>query len=255
MTKTLEIVYNEANLDFVELDNAKSAPVLSPPFKLGEAGAPPPLKRIEDRGNKVDFFREITSGQVTIKNEKGKPIFQNSDLSAFNDLEFLKRKAGSSRKFSDPGSLYNFIKRDTGQYFLGGVVSIKGNLVITQPLVIGPGGGGILLVEKDIEIKDRIEKSPGETLTLLSLEGKIKVSTSKTVEAGLVARKGLVELPYGVDLRGVLAAKKLSLEPGAGAAHRQLLWDPDFDITDSAVYERSFKASITAAWQHFVTGK
>ena len=253
MSKNFDMNYNKAIIEFVKLDESKSKTVY-PEFSPGEAGAPPPLKRLENRGQAVHFYEKLTAEALTIKNDQGQPLLVNTDLNGFVDLDFFKKKT-ERRAFTNQNSLVNFLKRDTNQYFLGGIVILKGDLVIEEPMEIGLGGGGILLVENNIEIRDRIQKSPGETLTLVALKGNIKVSTSRKIEAGLIARRGTIDLPYAVDIKGFVAAGTLILQPGSGVDMRQLEWDPDFDITDSTAYKRSFKASVADIWHHYVTGK
>jgi hypothetical protein len=73
------------------------------------------------------------------------------------------------------------------------------------------------------------------------------------VQAGLVALRGRISLPYEMNLNGFLAAKKLSVKSGLGAVNRELQWNPIFDPTDFEKYQRSFKASIVAKWHYNVS--
>ena len=137
--------------------------------------------------------------------------------------------------------------------FLGGVVYVAGDFQLQEPLEVLSGGGGLILVENKILIEAGIKCAPGEPLTLASLGGDVTLATSDMVQAGLVALRGRVSLPYEMNLNGFLAAQKLSIKAGSGAVNRELKWNSIFDPTDFKQYLRSFKASVVSKWHYNVS--
>jgi hypothetical protein len=242
--------YNEANLEFLKFPEELEKTAF-PKFEISDPRSPPSLERIEVNGVAAPFHQPLVSGVVTIKNDNGEVLFKSADLNAIEDLEFLKDKA---KLYANQDSLFSSVQISPSRISLGGVVYIDGSLLLEKPIEIAAGGGGILLVEKDIKIQGKISSSGGETLTLVSLQGNIELQTAQPVQAGLIALKGGISLPYKLDMEGILAAKKLSIQAGSGAVKREIKYNSTFDSTDTEIYKRSFKASVTDHWKFYVSG-
>jgi len=248
-SKVIDYPMNEVNLQYVELPNSHNRRAF-PSFETVSAGSPPELKRIQSKGSQVAFHQVLSSGEITIRNDRGIAVFENADLANFNDLGFFKDKA---RRFDDQNSFYKAFKRNS-KLSIGGVAYIEGDLSIEEPIFVDAGGSGLILVEKDIKLSSEIKKSLGETLTLVSLGGNISIKSAKKIEAGLIAMQGNIDLPYALDIQGFIASETLKISSGFTAVKRRLEWDQFFDITDTQHYERSFKASITSDWNFYVSG-
>lgn len=247
--------YNEAILEFLKLP-ASMKDELFPEFTPGAPGSPPGLARIAMDGKPASFLKLSPGDKVTIKNDQGDVIFENGVLGGLEDLEYLRAKG---RSYRGQTSLLNSIResKPSGtmgmKVFLGGVVYVAGDFQLQEPLEVLSGGGGLILVENKILIEAGIKCAPGEPLTLASLGGDVTLATSDMVQAGLVALRGRVSLPYEMNLNGFLAAQKLSIKAGSGAVNRELKWNSIFDPTDFKQYLRSFKASVVSKWHYNVS--
>jgi|GEM_PF-1460710 len=255
MSDVTKRAYNEANLEFLKLP-ASMEDELFPEFAPSDPNAPPGLQRLEIGGKPPTFLKLSQSDQVTLKNDQGEVLFKDGILGGMEDLEFLRTKG---RAYRGQTSLLNSVRESKPdaavglKVFFGGVVYVKGDFQLQEPLEILPGGGGLILVEDDIFIEAGIECSQGEPLSLVSLGGDVTLATADPVQAGLVALRGRINLPYAMRLTGFLAAQKLSLAAGSGTVDRELSWNAVFDPTDFEQYQRSFKASIVDKWQYNIS--
>ena len=208
------------------------------------------LTRIESGDKRVAISDPVTSRNITIKDSKSRLLFNRADLNQVSDLSFLRSKA---RIYEDQNALVKEVFSDAGDVGLSGVYYVQGDFVLDQPLKIRAGGGGMIIAENNLVINQSIQVAAKETLTLVSLNGDIKVRGGLRVEAGLVALNGTTSIPSDIDLEGFLATEQLDLK--AGASHKsEIQWNPDFDATNHETQQRSFKVWFNGKWKSFISG-
>ena len=138
---------------------------------------------------------------------------------------------------------------------LSGIALVKGDLRIHRDLKIRKDGGGIVLVEGNIILEKRIQSPGSDPLTLVSLAGNIQVKVQDKIEAGLVALQGRVSFGPKFHLRGILAAKELSIDPSPIPilpGNRTLSYNPRFDPTSSANATSALKIMTQERWRFTV---
>jgi hypothetical protein len=161
-------------------------------------------------------------------------------------------------------------------------VHVAGSLALERPLRLERGGGGMVLVDGDIRLAERLTSESLEPVTLVSLNGSIRVETAAPVDAALAALAGRIELGPAFDLRGALAAGELTVaraaeqapagqapagqapagqapagqapagQAPAGQAQRQLAYNEAFDPTSSASHTRNYRVMAWKRWRQFV---
>lgn len=108
----------------------------------------------------------------------------------------------------------------------------------------GIRGAGMVLARGDIEVTGYLSQGdPASTLTLVSLEGNVTVSTGELVQAHLVALAGTAFFPRGqVNILGGVAAGRLDLPSLVnGAEAKWLTYNPDLDPTTEAAYRNHLR--------------
>jgi hypothetical protein len=256
MSRVVEEGYNEAHLSSVTF----SDPDLNNRFHLEcdqldpDLQAEARLRKIRTQLGKPRLCERVLGTHYSLFDDRGRTLFKEEAFESLSDLSFLVEKSG--RVFSNGEEFLGaFQAPDEMEGGLSGIALVKGNLRINRELKIRKDGGGIVLVEGDI-ILEKVIKSPGsDPLTLISLNGNIQVKVQELLEVGLVALQGRVSLGSVFHLRGILAAKELSIQgattpilPGA----RTLEYNPRFDPTSSANLDRSLKIMSQKRWRFVV---
>lgn len=212
-------------------------------------GTLPPLARlkINDIAAKPDLLHK-PAGRVTLLSEKGETVYQGGfegpDLAAFlGPRVCYLHKSGKD---------FHAARGGDGRIAIQGIERVAGDLAIGEGFRLAPESFGLLVVDGDIRIGAPIPASAGH-LYLVSLGGDIAVETGGPVNAYLAAPKGTVTLPDGVEIRGGLAASRLTarfLPDGRNV--RKLAYDPRFDVTDDGVRAKGFKVVVRRTWDFLV---
>jgi hypothetical protein len=199
------------------------------------------------------LYKAATAGRYTLCDDRGKVLFHGDDFAKFYEPKFIGRKAGYSYK-----TIREFVSRCmegvSGKLFIGGIVRLTGEVFShSGPLVVAPGGGGIILADKGAIIEHGILSPDNEPLTIIALGGDIIVRTSSKIEAGLFAPAGRVafETP-AFTVKGPVAAQKLSLSEGKPDSKRSIEYNKIFDQTDYKNYCNNYKMMIREEWHNYV---
>ncbi|MBI2945726.1 MAG: hypothetical protein HYY25_16145 [Candidatus Wallbacteria bacterium] len=237
--------YNAGNAFLMGLGAAAAGPVMAPAIPVLSSD------RLAVDGRPADLLGTVAGAAWTLEDESGKELARDLDLQAFQDLEFLDRKAARSYE-SAAELLRECVRPGSARLALPGVVRVAGNLALTRPLEVPRGGGGLLLVDGDIRLAAELSVETNEPLTLVSLRGSVRVETAATISAGLVALAGQVTLPESFDVRGPVAAGTLEVARTARDVRRRIAWNPRFDPTSVAAREAAYRVVAPGRWRFYV---
>jgi hypothetical protein len=240
---------NERNLSLVDLGSSKSVvdPATISPVSIKDAES----VRLSAAGFPVHFFEKIHSTTHKVANDRGEVMWEGSNLGSLSDLQFLSARARMI--FPDGPTFINSMESTGGVLkFPGGILWVRSDLELNRELLVEPGKGGILIVDSGIKIKNSIQTSGGEPLSLVSLGEGIRVQTAQELQCGLIALQGAMSLPPAFTIRGMLAARELELRSGSGSGNREIYYNDRFDPTDSTNYKNHFRLLVSGPWHRFV---
>lgn len=240
--RLLDLGSDEAN-SILHLDPEKLP--TEPPIE-----APPNSKILQSDGLEVSFFGQISGSSYSLKNDEGAAIFSGSDLSTVNDLSWLKQKAGNMYDSWDRALYY--LGDSDSKLHIGGVIYISGEMILESPLTVPRGSGGMILVEKDISIRSSLEVEDSEPLTLVSLNGDVKIETPQKLEMGVVALDGSINLPDSLDLRGFVIARELKIQNSLVPKQRQIKYNRKMDPTNAQNFRRQYRLMVQQNWTRYV---
>ncbi len=253
MSQFVEEPFNLGNLALLA---SQSQPLLrtmllDPAVIPAPAPRMPPSARLAVDGRPVRFHEAVTGGGYSLTDDAGRALTDRLDLEAFKELGFLVHKAG--RHFRDGAAFLEGCRGGApGGLKLGGVVHVAGSLALERPLRVERGGGGMVLVDGDLRLAERLTSESLEPVTLVSLNGNIRVDTAAPVDAALAALAGRIELGPAFDLRGALAAGELTVARATEAGPRQLAYNEAFDPTASGAHSRNYRVMTWKRWRQFV---
>ena len=203
--------------------------------------------------NVEKFLCEELDGQsFTLKNDVGKEVFKSLNLHVFKNSAHLERRSFGT--FDTYANFLNNFQKD-GILKLGGVTKILRSIRIENPLVIEPGGGGIVLVDGDIHIGAGIQAG-AEPFSLVSLNGNIRLNTSDPVHASMVCLKGTFSFPEGstFEVKGSVAADEIDLKAiptTVGiAGKRSLTYNSNIDPTIFANWNAAYRVMQDRGWSY-----
>jgi hypothetical protein len=150
-------------------------------------------------------------------------------------------RARATRVFDDPGELLDALVESDGVASAGVYLLEKGDLELPALVASGPVAvvvGGSLAVSGPVQ-------GAGAPITLVSLNGDVRVETDEPLVAHLVALRGRVSSRGGLALTGAVAAETLDLRQLVrGAAPKSITWDPALDPTDPDAYRARFAVHL-----------
>jgi hypothetical protein len=150
-------------------------------------------------------------------------------------------RARATRVFEDPGELLDALVEPDGAAAAGVYLLERGDLELPELVAAGPVAvvaGGSLVVAGPVQ-------GAGGPVTLVSLNGDVRVETDEPVAAHLVALRGRVTSRGALVLTGAVAAETLDLrELVRGGAPKAIQWDPALDPTDPAAYRARFAVHL-----------
>lgn len=249
MSDILEEDYNAGILSAIDFSAFDAASILFPTDlkKFPGIQLPNPSSLIDAGGTAAIIWQRVMPQNCTIRNDSGKPVFENGNLDNFPDLSFLLKKSGPV--FPDWATFKKKIPRDdSGRIVHPGCVVISSGIAISDPVVIS--GGGMILVKGGITIKSKIESSPDEPLSLIALDGDIIVETDENIAAGLIALNGKLRFGRSCKIFGLCAGRELQLEHGKAFAERVISYNSSFDPTCTSNYQKNYRFMV---WEKGVT--
>lgn len=251
MSTVLDMQYNAINLRSIKFSDAplNNAIQIDPKKIPADTKISALSRRLLIDGAPASFVDANYGNAYEVKIDDGQKLF-NGDLDGFEDLGFLKAKAVEN--FETSADFYKKIRTGKKEWTLDSTYFIKGNLTIDRPLTTVTGCGGMVLVQGDIVIKDEILASAKETIVLCSLNGSIEISTSRPVQAGLIALKGTVVANSSLNVTGIVAAKDLSMARLFPLGSREIAYNSNFDVTDSLTYKKGFRLFMPKEGTTFV---
>jgi hypothetical protein len=240
MSTVVDIQYNAINLRALKFANAplNEAIQIDPEKIPADTNISALSKRLLIEGKPASFVDANYGTRYEIKADDGNKLF-NGDLEGFEDLSFFKAKAVEN--FDKPADFYKKIRVGENEWVIDSTYLIKGDLTIDRPLTTIAGCGGMVFVQGNIVIKEEIFTPTKETIILCSLNGNIEISTSRNVEAGLIALKGTIAANSSIKITGIVAGKDLSLARLFPPGSRKIIYNSNFDATDSLIYKKGFK--------------
>ncbi|MCO4782188.1 MAG: hypothetical protein KC646_07645 [Candidatus Cloacimonetes bacterium] len=211
----------------------------------------PKLSNLISKKQNLSYHQEASENSAyTILNDEGRPIVDNIRLQDI-DIDFLKSKV--SKAFNTEATLLKSINVKEDDTNISGVLSVEGDLTISQKLKIKKYNGGIIIVDGNIRIKKNIECLDDELLTLISLNGSIKLDNGVQVDAGLVALNGSIDLPMQFEVYGLVAGASLNLtKPSNRGYNRVIRYNKSFDPSDVTNYKKQYRISYEEDWSHYV---
>jgi hypothetical protein len=242
--------FNIGNLEITDLKLPEEAiPLMLEPREL-PAGTPlpPPLNRIKKEGNSTQYFENIT-GLFSLLDDQEKVLFTGTNPLKIVNSVYFKQKSGWN--FADSKSLFKqLFKSNQESQNLSGIHYLSTNLVLTKPLKIAKGGGGILLVDGDVLLDADITTTDNEPFTIISLSGNITLANSRKIAAGIIALKGNIQLPEQFSITGILAANSLIFPKKKSNTIRTLTWNPAFDPTNHQNYSKQYRIMGSEEWKN-----
>jgi len=240
MSVVLEERYNAINLRALKFpDPPMNSAIMIDPRNL-PAGTivPDTSKRLHVDNNPASFIDANSGNFYQLFADDGRKLFEGN-LSGFEDLSYFASKAVLS--FDKQGEFYKEIETEKKEYQLNNVYLIKDSLLVDRPLKSADGCGAMIIVNGDINIQNEIIAPDQEPIVLISTGGNIRIATSGKVQAGLIALKGQIQAESAINVKGLAAAKELSMARLAPLGLRQISYNVNFDVTDSATYMRAFR--------------
>jgi hypothetical protein len=139
-----------------------------------------------------------------------------------------------------------------GALAVPGVVRIEGGDLEVPGVRVG--GPGMILVEGNVVIQGPIAPSPdGYPLTLVALNGDVRVETDEPVHACLVSLRGRFLSRGKLDLRGSVAASSIDLRQLVrGPERKDLRYEQGLDPTAEESYWKAFAVVLTPHHKAFV---
>lgn len=240
MSTVLEERYNAINLRALNFPDPpmNSAIMIDPRNLPAGTRAPEPSKRLHVDNNPASFIDANSGNFYQLFADDGRKLFEGN-LSGFEDLSYFASKAVIS--FDKQGEFYKQIETEKKEYLLNNVYLIKDSLLVDRPLKSADGCGGMIIVNGDINIQNEIIAPDQEPIVLISTGGNIRIATSGKIQAGLIALKGQIQAESAINVKGVAAAKELSMARLTPPGLRQISYNVNFDVTDSATYMRAFR--------------
>ncbi len=204
------------------------------------------LKNLSIAGNPAPWYQAAHATAYQLKDDSGSVYFDGGDFSKLETVPWLTEKSGYRFR---SGRDFLRLQVVDGSLKLSGIVEIKGDLEITEPLFVPQGQGGIIVVEGNIRIRSAIQAQDSEPFTLLSKTGDIEVFTADPIEAGLVALNGVVNLPSAFDVSGFVSAREMRLNPQESGQVRKISFNPKMDPANSLVRRKNFRMMTEGGWQ------
>lgn len=131
-----------------------------------------------------------------------------------------------------------------GQLDSGGIAWVKARELELPALAVG--GACMIVVDGSIVLRGGIlPNAGGEPLTLVALDGDIRVETDQAVAAHLVALRGRVASRGTLEVLGGVAAESLDLAALVrGEGVKGIVYDEDLDPTREASYRKHFRVVL-----------
>lgn len=240
MSQIIEQSYNSGNLNMIAFENSDfSDSVVQDPSNLPADSTVIQHSSIAKLDNQPVNFFKINHGNFHEFFQTDNSAIFKGNLSGFENLSFLKARSGQT--FQTNRDFFKAIFTKDKKYLIKDVYFIAGSLNIDRQLIADSGCGGMIIVEDNITISEKIRAINKEPIFLISLNGNITITTGQKLDAGIAALKGTVFIDSNLLLEGLLAAKELSIRRLQPVGQRKIIYNSDFDITDDQVYKRNFR--------------
>jgi hypothetical protein len=209
------------------------------------------MNRLETSAGKANFFEPVNDLTTKILDDNGQLLYQG-DLSMEKYMTWLSPRRGKIY-----ANMADFAAKhlESNVLSISGIVEIRGDLNIDEPVNIAPGGGGIIIVKGNVNIRKGIY-SNGELLTIIAYKGadnaRIAISTPEDIEAGLIALQGTIALPRKFRIYGFLAADELDFGIIKSKDERLIRYNPDFDPTEKNNRMLYYRIMTEQRWRKFV---
>lgn len=251
MSQLLREPLNYANLAALDFNNHDYNSRIAKEPGSAPGGLPTPMNRLETSAGKANFFEPVNDLTTKILDDNGQLLYQG-DLSMEKYMTWLSPRRGKIYT-----NMADFAAKhlESNVLSISGIVEIRGDLNIDEPVNIAPGGGGIIIVKGNVNIRKGIY-SNGELLTIIAYKGadnaRIAISTPEDIEAGLIALQGTIALPRKFRIYGFLAADELDFGIIKSKDERTIRYNPDFDPTEKNNRMLYYRIMTEQRWRKFV---
>lgn len=161
------------------------------------------------------------------------------DLNKFDPGTFFADLNIYGRTYSDENDFLNEseIKRENDSLLINDpmVSRVSGPLNLTSP--IQANAPTIIVCEDDLTVSDVVKSTNDSKLTLVSINGNIKITGKRLEGVSLIAPKGEITWEAPVEISGTLCAN--SIAPGTFGIGGMLTWDKGMDISSIETAARS----------------
>jgi hypothetical protein len=253
MSDIFEEDANASNLYALKIDDteASSSPILSADMLPAAFAGVKNSRRMQVNNAPALFFKMNSGSTFELKNTDGKVLFSGGDLQQIQSMNFMENKAGIV--FENEKEFWKKMPKNAArEMHIGGVVLVKGNLTVADPLVISAGGGGIILCTGNVRIKSSISCQSNQPLAIYALSQNIWVETTRPVDAALLALNGRIHLPPEGVINGLVAARSLDLPVGIPEKKREINYQTRFDPTDAENYRKAYRMMVAEKRYSFV---
>lgn len=166
--------------------------------------------KLSSSGSQRHALKQLDHDKYTIETDDNKIAFLENYLTNPPPPEIYRHRV--ARIYDSYENLKRELKLVDCSFEFGGYVLVKGKLILEEELRFNPGNGGILVSEGDLIVRSPLNQSGEEPLTLLSLGGNVLIQHPGPHHANLISRKGLVQIPSGVEIHGSVAALDLEFK-------------------------------------------
>ena len=247
--------YNHGNQELTDYEapEIETALVHEPASFPPGTDQPPVLKRIKVDQNDQPLHTLAYGSMYTLLDTDENIVFKGASPGDIDFAGHLEPK--HSYVFPTADALFRFMQRRTeatSTLRVSGVVKVASNLTLRGQIQVLPGGGGIILVEGNIEIRGRITAPADDPLILVSISGNILVDTPQQLDCALVALNGTVRLPENFHINGLLAADRVIVPRGNNSSKRELVYNRQLDPTNTETYRRNYRLMVKEEWNQIV---
>lgn len=247
--------YNHGNQELTDYEapELETALVLEPATFPPGTDQPPKLQRIKVDQNDQLLHTLAYGNMYTLLDTEENIVFKGASPGDIDIARHLEPK--HSYIFPNADALFRFMQRrteTTSTLRVSGVVKVASNLTLRGQIQVLPGGGGIILVDGNIELRGRITAGADDPLILVSTSGNILVDTPQQLDCALVALDGTVRLPENFHINGLLAAQRVIVPRGNNSSKRELVYNPQLDPTNMETYRRNYRLMVKEEWNQIV---
>lgn len=182
-----------------------------------------------DEGKDVEIPLDYASTELQFK----------GDLNKFDPGAFFADLNIYGRIYTDENDFFknSEVKRENETFLINDpiVSRVSGSLTIANP--VQANAPAVIVCDDDLTVSDIIESANESKLTLVSLNGDIKITGKRLEGISLIAPRGEIFWEAPVEINGSLCARNIA--PATFGLGGSLTWDKGMDISSVETAARS----------------